>query len=57
MLSPDGIFTVWDKQEDAGGMQHVYNIVAAGGSTFIMNGVVVLQKPGKFADAKAGDSH
>ena len=57
VLSPDGIFTVWDKQEDAGGMQHVYNIVAAGGSTFIMNGVVVLQKPGKFADAKAGDSH
>lgn len=38
-------FTVWDKQESAGGIQKVYNIVAAGGSTFIMNGVMVLQKP------------
>lgn len=38
-------FTVWDKQESAGGLQRVYNIVAGGGSTFIMNGVMVLQKP------------
>jgi len=57
VLSPDGVFTVWDRQERAGGMQRVYNIVAAGGSTFIMNGVVVLQKPGTFADAKTGVSH
>jgi hypothetical protein len=57
VLTPDGIFTVWDKQENAGGMQRVYNIVASGGSTFIMNGVVVLQKPGTFADAKAGVGH
>ena len=57
VLSPDGIFTVWDKEESAGGMQRVYNIVAEGGSTFILNGVVVLQKTGKFADAKAGVSH
>jgi intein/homing endonuclease len=38
-------FTVWDKTESAGGVQPVYNIVAGGGSTFIMNGVMVLQKP------------
>lgn len=38
-------FTVWDRTEAAGGVQPVYNIVAAGGSTFIMNGVMVLQKP------------
>lgn len=38
-------FTVWDKTEAAGGVQPVYNIVAGGGSTFIMNGVMVLQKP------------
>jgi hypothetical protein len=38
-------FTVWDKQESAGGVQHVYNIVASGGSTFILNDVMVLQKP------------
>jgi hypothetical protein len=37
-------FTVWDKTEAAGGMQPVYNIVAGSGSTFIMNGVMVLQK-------------
>ena len=37
-------FTVWDKTESAGGMQHVYNIVAGGGSTFLMNGVMVMQK-------------
>lgn len=45
VLSPDGVFTVWDKQESAGGMQRVYNIVTAGEGTFIMNGVMVLQKP------------
>jgi hypothetical protein len=38
-------FTVWDKTEAAGGVQPVYNIVAGAGSTFIMNGVMVLQKP------------
>lgn len=38
-------FTVWGKTETAGGVQPVYNIVAGGGSTFIMNGVMVLQKP------------
>jgi hypothetical protein len=57
VLSPGGVFTVWDKQESAGGIQRVYNIVAGGGSTFIMNGVMVLQKTGKFADAKTGVSH
>ncbi|MBS1604844.1 MAG: hypothetical protein JST42_19420 [Bacteroidetes bacterium] len=40
-------FTVWEKTEAAGGVQPVYNIVAGGGSTFIMNGVMVLQKPMK----------
>lgn len=38
-------FVVWDKTEAAGGVQKVYNIVAGGGSTFIMNDVMVLQKP------------
>jgi hypothetical protein len=38
------VFTVWDKTEGAGGMQRVYNVVAAEGSTLIMNGVVVRQK-------------
>jgi len=38
-------YTVWSKAETAGGVQHVYNIVAGSGSTFIMNGVMVLQKP------------
>ncbi len=37
-------FTVWQKEESAGGVQPVYNIVAGGGSTFIMNGVMVRQK-------------
>jgi hypothetical protein len=45
VISPDGVFTVWNKEESAGGVQKVYNIVAAGGSTFIMNDVMVLQKP------------
>jgi hypothetical protein len=40
-------YVVWDKIEGAGGMQPVYNIVAGGGSTFIMNGVIVMQKPGR----------
>jgi len=44
VTSPDGTFTVWDKEETAGGVQKVYNIVAAGGSTYIMNGIMVLQK-------------
>jgi hypothetical protein len=57
VLSPDGVFTVWDKQESAGGMQRVYNLVTAGQGTFIMNGVMVMQKSGKFADAKTGVSH
>ncbi|HXB93471.1 MAG TPA: Hint domain-containing protein [Puia sp.] len=38
------VFTVWDRNETAGGMQRVYNIVAGGGSTLIMNGVMVSQK-------------
>jgi Hint module len=37
-------FTVFNKTEAAGGVQPVYNIVAEGGSTFMMNGVMVLQK-------------
>lgn len=37
-------FTVWNKSESAGGLQPVYNIVADGGTTFLMNGVMVLQK-------------
>jgi hypothetical protein len=35
---------VWGREESAGGVQPVYNIVADGGSTFIMNGVMVRQK-------------
>ncbi|HEY4061638.1 MAG TPA: Hint domain-containing protein [Puia sp.] len=38
-------FTIWHKEESAGGLQKVYNIIAGGGSTFIMNDVMVLQKP------------
>jgi hypothetical protein len=37
-------FTVLLKTEKAGGTQKVYNIVADGGSTFLMNGVMVMQK-------------
>ncbi len=37
-------FTVWDKTEGAGGAQPVYNIVAGGGSTLVLNGVMVMQK-------------
>jgi len=37
-------FTVWYKTESAGGLQQVYNIIAAGGSTLVLNGVIVLQK-------------
>jgi hypothetical protein len=38
-------YTVWYKTESAGGRQKVYNIVAGSGSTFVMNDVMVLQKP------------
>lgn len=37
-------FTVWDRTEAAGGTQPVYNIVAGGGSTLVLNGVMVMQK-------------
>ncbi len=37
-------YTVWYKTENAGGLQKVYNIVASGGSTLVLNGVVVSQK-------------
>ncbi len=38
------VYTVWKKDEYAGGTQKVYNMVADAGSTFIMNGVMVMQK-------------
>ncbi len=38
-------YIVWARTEQAGGVQKVYNIVTDGGSTFIMNDVMVLQKP------------
>lgn len=38
------VYEVWKKDEYAGGTQKVYNIVADGGSTFMMNGVMVMQK-------------
>jgi len=44
VLCDGGVFTVWDKTEGAGGTQKVYNIVADGGNTLIMNGVMVRQK-------------
>src|SRR5438105_3822045 len=37
-------FTVWSKTEHAQGVQKVYNINADSGSTFIVNGVLVMQK-------------
>lgn len=37
-------YTVLRKHEYAGGEQPVYNMVASGGSTFLLNGVLVLQK-------------
>ncbi|WP_210489584.1 Hint domain-containing protein [Rufibacter aurantiacus] len=37
-------FTVLRKKEYAGGVQKVYNMVATEGTTFLMNGVMVLQK-------------
>jgi hypothetical protein len=37
-------YTVVNKTEAAGGMQPVYNIIAAGGDTFMMNNIMVLQK-------------
>lgn len=38
------LYTVWDKTEKAGGIQKVYNIEAASGKTFVINGVMVMQK-------------
>lgn len=37
-------YKVLSKTEHAGGVQNVYNIEAAGGSTLLMNGVMVMQK-------------
>jgi hypothetical protein len=37
-------YQVWYKTEAAGGAQRVYNIVAGGGTTLLMNGVMVSQK-------------
>jgi len=37
-------YSIWTIDERAGGKQKVYNMVAATGSTFIMNGVMVMQK-------------
>ncbi|WP_316785365.1 Hint domain-containing protein [Pedobacter frigiditerrae] len=37
-------FVVWKKEEFAGGTQKVYNMVASAGTTFVMNGVMVMQK-------------
>lgn len=37
-------YTVLQKKEFAGGVQKVYNMVAAEGTTFLMNGVMVMQK-------------
>ena len=44
VMCDEGVFTIWDKTEGAGGMQRVYNIVTTGGSALIMNGVMVKQK-------------
>ncbi|MBE7174266.1 MAG: hypothetical protein INR73_27075 [Williamsia sp.] len=37
-------YTVYNKTEKAGGVQKVYNMVTTGGSTFILNDVMVMQK-------------
>lgn len=37
-------YTVWSKEEKAGGIQKVYNMLTTGGSTFLINDVVVSQK-------------
>jgi hypothetical protein len=37
-------YTVFDKLEYAGGKQKIFNIEADKGETFLMNGVMVLQK-------------
>lgn len=37
-------FTVYDKEEKAGGIQPVYNMETTIGSTFLMSGVMVMQK-------------
>ena len=39
-------YIVWNKQQYGQGKQPVYNIVAESGSTFVINEVMVLQKPG-----------
>jgi hypothetical protein len=39
-----GTYIVWYKTEAAGGLQRVYNIVAGGGTTLVVNGVMVSQK-------------
>lgn len=39
-------YTIWNKQQYGRGKQPVYNIVAESGSTFVINEVMVLQKPG-----------
>jgi hypothetical protein len=38
------LFTVFNKRESAGGMQKVYNVEVSSGNTFIVNGVMVMQK-------------
>ncbi len=37
-------YTVYNKTESAGGVQKVYNMEVSGGTTFIMNDVMVMQK-------------
>jgi predicted ribosome-associated RNA-binding protein Tma20 len=37
-------YKVFNKTEAAGGTQKVYNMVVNGGSTFVVNGVIVMQK-------------
>lgn len=37
-------YTLWKKEEQAGGKQKVYNMVANTGTTFLVNGVMVMQK-------------
>lgn len=37
-------FIVWNKTESGGGIQKVYNIETSSGSTFLVNGVMVLKK-------------
>lgn len=37
-------FTIWHKEEKTKGVQKVYNVETTGGSTLIVNGVLVMQK-------------